>query len=185
MSDKVQAFQEEARPGLRVLDLHSEAISFDFPPVGRSPEDREARIEELEKLCLGDRDSGLSVAWVGVDGSCGKGLHSVASCVVTCRGETRKYSRSAGNASALDVELYAVSLGVRKAADLDVARIRVFSDSPGACKLALDCSDHSFQARSVEACRRIRQWFADGGEALSFHYVPSACSWGFTRRPMM
>ena len=55
----------------------------------------------------------------------------------------------AGRATALDVELFAIRLGVVKATSFDVKHIVIITDSLTAARRAVDTSVHSGQAHSL------------------------------------
>jgi len=67
----------------------------------------------------------------------------------------------AGRATALDVELFAIRLGVIKATSFDVKRIVIITDSLTVARRAVDASVHLGQAHSLAIVQALRDFFTN------------------------
>jgi len=67
----------------------------------------------------------------------------------------------AGQATALDAELFAIQLGAVKATSFDVKRIVIITDSLTAARRAVDASIHSGQAHSLTIVQALRGFFTN------------------------
>jgi len=100
--------------------------------------------------CLASSD--LSTLVVATDASVipPRNMQAVSVAHFWRLGEQMSLSKAlAGRATALDVELFAIRLGVVKATSFDVKHIVIITDSLTAARRAVDTSVHSGQAHSL------------------------------------
>jgi len=67
----------------------------------------------------------------------------------------------AGQATALDAELFAIRLGVVKTTSFDVKRIIIITDSLTAARRAVDASVHLGQTHSLVIVQALRDFFTN------------------------
>ena len=84
----------------------------------------------------------------------------------------------AGQAIALDTELFAIRLGVAKATSFDVKHIILITDSLSAARRAVDTSVHSGQAHSLSVVHALREFFTQHPDtSINFWDCPSKAQW--------
>jgi len=85
---------------------------------------------------------------------------------------------SAGQATALDAELFAIRLGVVKATFFDIKRIVIITDSLTAARRAVDASVHSGQVHSLAIVQALRAFFTNHPDhSIHFWDCPSKAQW--------
>ena len=85
---------------------------------------------------------------------------------------------SAGQATALDAELFAIRLGVIKATFFDIKRIVIITDSLTAARRAVDASVHSGQVHSLAIVQALRAFFTNHPDhSIHFWDCPSKAQW--------
>jgi len=84
----------------------------------------------------------------------------------------------AGQATALDAELFAIRLGVVKATFFDVKCIVIITDSLTAARRAVDASVYSGQAHSLIIVQALRGFFTNHSDrSIYFWDCPSKAQW--------
>jgi len=84
----------------------------------------------------------------------------------------------AGQATALDAELFAIRLGVVKVTSFDVKRIVIITYSLTAARRAVDASVHSGQAHSLTIVQALRGFFTNHPDcSIHFWDCPSKTQW--------
>ena len=84
----------------------------------------------------------------------------------------------AGQATALDAELFAIRLGVLKTTSFDIKRIVIITDSLTAARRAVDASVHSGQAYSLAIVQALRGFFTNHPDrSIHFWDCPSKAQW--------
>jgi len=84
----------------------------------------------------------------------------------------------AGQAIALNAELFAIRLGVVKATSFDVKRIIIITDSLTAARRAVDASVHLGQAHSLAIVQALRGFFTNCPDrSIHFWDCPSKAQW--------
>ena len=84
----------------------------------------------------------------------------------------------AGQATALDAELFAIRLGIVKATSFDVKHIVIITDSLTTAKRAVDASVYSGQAHSLAIVQPLRGFFTNHPDcSIYFWDCPSKTQW--------
>ena len=87
---------------------------------------------------------------------------------------------SAGQATALDAELFAIRFGVVKATSFDIKRIVITTDFLTTARRAVDASVHSGQAYSLAIVQALKGFFTNYPDcSIHFWDCPSKAQWSF------
>jgi hypothetical protein len=168
----------ELVPGKRFMDWFSERVMFFEKPWGMKPEDWMDTLDEAVDQAhqLTDHVSVFS------DASSTKKdrLQAALVAFIERRGsDIVQIKRPAGRATAPDVELFAIHLGLLRCLQLeDVETILVFTDSMASARTVVDPSTHSGQLHSLVVIRALIPWLeADPLHKVQFWYIPSQVRW--------
>jgi len=143
LTERFDSLHPEIRPGYRLLDNFPDHVSFH--PCDRS------NGRTLDRLCH-EASADPSTLIVATDASVipPRNMQAISVAHFWRLGEQVLLSKVlAGRATALDVELFAIRLGVVKATSFDVKCIIIITDSLTAARRAVDTSVHSGQTHSL------------------------------------
>jgi hypothetical protein len=160
------------------MDRFSERVAFYERPRGMKPEDWTDTLDEAV-----DRARQLTdYVSVYLDASSTKKdrLQAVSAAFIECHGSDLVWiKRTAGRATAPNVELFAIRLGLLKCLWLeDIKTILVFTDSVASACVVVDLSTYSGQSHSLVVIQALIPWLeADPLCKVQFWYVPSQARW--------
>jgi hypothetical protein len=148
----------ELAPGKCFMDHFSEWVTFFEKPRGMKPEDW---TDTLDKAVDRARQLMDHVS-VFSDASSTKKDHLQAALAafIECHGsDLVRIKRPTGRATAPDVELFAIHLGLLRCLWLeDVETILVFTNSMASARAVVDPSTHSGQSHSLAVIRNLIPW---------------------------
>jgi hypothetical protein len=79
--------------------------------------------------------------------------------------------------------MVSLQIGILAALSQGCDRLVVFSDSASAVETLLDPVPRSGQIFSLDACKALRPWFAEGeARTLTLWHVPSCWEWGVHKK---
>jgi len=150
-----------------LLDNFPDHVSFH--PCDRSNgRTHKLQFDALDRLCY-KTSSNPSTLVVATDVSVipPRNMQAVSVAYFWRLGEQMSSSKApAGQATALDAELFAIRLGVVKATSFDVKSIVIITDSLTAARRAVDAFVYSDQAHSLAIVQALRSFFTNYSDRL-------------------
>jgi hypothetical protein len=175
LQDEVEPFGPDSFPGSRVADLFQPRIHTHAPPSRKDNKVAKYRtsLDVAWAAACGDE----SCCVVAADASVPSGgiFQAAAAALVFRRGrqEARVVS-AAGRRMPLEVERFALQLGISAALAKGCQKLVVFSDSLPAVKSLFDVELRSGQIFFLNACRAVGPWLAgDPDRSVHLWFVPS------------
>jgi hypothetical protein len=164
----------ELVPGKQFLNRFLEQVTFFEKPRGMKPKDWTNTLNKaIDWACqLTDHVSVFSDA-SSTKKDC---LQAASAAFIECCGlDLVQIKRPAGRATAPDVELFAIHLGLLRCLQLEnVETILVFTDSMASAHMVVDPSTHSGQSHSLVVIWALMPWLeANPLRKIQFWYVPS------------
>jgi len=169
----------EIRLGCRLLDNFPDYVSF-YLCDRSNGHTRKLQFDALDRLCY-EASSNPSTLVVITDASVipPRNMQAVSVVHFWRLGEQVSSSKvPAGQATALDAELFAIQLGAVKATSFDVKCIVIITDSLAAARRAIDASVYSGQAHSLAIVQALRGFFTNCPDrSIHFWDCPSKAQW--------
>ena len=169
-------YHEEAQPGLHILDLYLEHVSYWHMDAPKKSDDGfRAWLEDYKQWLAGEMESREVVIFT--DGAFWAQSRRGAAAIVVWKNGAWLEERVewCAAASSYDAELAAIEMAFTRALDFeDTNCVSIITDNKAAIQAAFDTSTHSSQNCSIRTSILARHWFEHSSDhTIRFAWCPS------------